>query len=226
MTYHGGSEPIADEFVGLPLESTDEVFHGRIWDVRRETVEYDGTPMTREFVDHTGAVAILALDHEDRVLLIKQYRHAVRRREWEIPAGLLDAGAESPLDAAKRELSEEVDLVADEWSVLTDMATTPGGNNECIRVYLARGLRDSGSVFEREHEEADLERRWVPLDDAVDAVLERRVHNGSLMLAVLCAQSARARGWATLAAADSPWPEHPYFGRPQGGAGGSRFPKD
>ena len=100
-------EPV-DEYVDLPVAERETVFEGRIWDVRRDTLGYgdEGAQIVREYVVHTGAVAVLALDDDDRVLLIKQYRHPVRAREWEIPAGLLDAAHESPLVAARRELAE------------------------------------------------------------------------------------------------------------------------
>lgn len=199
-------DELADERIDLPIVSSEVVFKGAIWDVRRETFDYNGDQITREFVDHTGAVSVLAVDDEDRVLLIKQYRHPIRSREWEIPAGLLDVADEDPLEAAKRELAEEVDLSADSWSVLSDYVTTPGGNNEAIRVYLARGLTDT-DAFAREDEEADIEKRWVPLDEALDAIVARRVQNPSLVVAVYAAFVARSRGWSTLAPADAPWPQ-------------------
>ena len=199
-------DELADERIDLPIVSSEVVFKGAIWDVRRETFDYNGDDITREFVDHTGAVSVLAVDDEDRVLLIKQYRHPIRSREWEIPAGLLDVADEDPLEAAKRELAEEVDLSADSWSVLSDYVTTPGGNNEAIRVYLARGLTDT-DAFAREDEEADIEKRWVPLDEALDAIVARRVQNPSLVVAVYAAFVARSRGWSTLAPADAPWPQ-------------------
>lgn len=197
---------LADDRVDLPIVSSDVVFQGKIWDVRRETFDYNGQQITREFVDHTGAVSVLAVDDDERVLLIKQYRHPIRAREWEIPAGLLDVADEDPLEAAKRELAEEVDLAAASWSVLSDYVTTPGGNNEAIRVYLARDLTET-AAFAREDEEADIEKRWVPLDEALDAVVARRIQNPSLVVAVYAAAISRSRGWSTLGAADAPWPQ-------------------
>ena len=197
---------LADDRVDLPILSSDVVFQGKIWDVRRETFDYNGQQITREFVDHTGAVSVLAVDDEERILLIKQYRHPIRAREWEIPAGLLDVADEDPLEAAKRELAEEVDLAAASWSVLSDYVTTPGGNNEAIRVYLARDLTET-DAFAREDEEADIEKRWVPLDEALDAVVARRIQNPSLVVAVYAAAISRSRGWSTLGAADAPWPQ-------------------
>jgi 8-oxo-dGTP pyrophosphatase MutT (NUDIX family) len=115
---------------------------------------------------------------------------------------------EDPLDAAKRELAEEADLVASEWHLLSEFHTSPGGSDEIIRVYLARGLTDAAEVFDRAEEEADMETRWVSLDEALDAVLARRLHNPSTTIAILEASIARSRNWSTLGEADQPWPRH------------------
>jgi len=200
---------LSDEAFRPEIVSSETVFHGRVWDVRRDVFRYNDADITRDYVDHTGAVAVLALDDAGRVLLIKQYRHPVRHRDWEIPAGLLDIRGEDPLAAVKRELAEEADLVADEWNVLADIFTSPGGSDEAIRIYLARGVRPAPEVFDREEEEADIETAWLPLDDAVDAVLARTVHNAPLIIALLAARTAREKGWVTLGAADEPWPTHP-----------------
>ncbi|WP_349898261.1 NUDIX hydrolase [Parafrigoribacterium soli] len=206
---------LLDEPFEAPIVSSDEKFHGHVWDVRRDRFEYgpsDATEtITREYVDHTGAVAILALDDEDRAMLIRQYRHPIATRDWEIPAGLLDVEGEKPLHAAQRELAEEADLEASEWAVLADFFTSPGGSTEAIRVYVARGLQ-STPAFERTEEEADLETRWVSLEDIVDAVLDRRIGNSILSIAALAAHTSRARGWSSLGDADAPWPQQPHRG--------------
>lgn len=178
---------LADEPSHPLIVSSTLAYKGKVWDIRSEVFDYDGHEITREFVDHTGAVAVLAVDAEGRVLLIQQYRHPVRMREWEIPAGLLDVAGEPPLDAAKRELEEEVDLVADDWSELSAFHSSPGGSNELIRVYIARGLSASPKPFARSEEEANIVKRWVPLDEAVDAVLAGHLKNSILTIAVLAA---------------------------------------
>ncbi len=203
------ASPLADDPVEVAVVRTETPFVGRVWNIRRDEVSYNGESIVREYMDHTGAVAVLALDDEDRVLLIKQYRHPVRLRDWEIPAGLLDIAEESPLVAAQRELAEEADLVAASWHVLGEFMTSPGGSDEAIRIYLARDLRAADETFAREAEEADIEVRWVALDEVVDAVLDRRVQNPSLIVAALAAQASRARAWSTLAAGDAPWPRRP-----------------
>lgn len=216
MTTDGGpgaqpAAPLADEKVEPAIVSSERVFEGAVWDIRREFFDYGDGTIRREFVDHTGAVAILALDDEDRVLLIKQYRHPVRVREWELPAGLLDIAGEDPLIGAQRELAEEADLVATDWAVLTDFQTSPGGSNEAIRVYLARGLSAADEVFARTDEEADIEVRWASLDEIVEAVLARRIQNSILALSALAADASRRAGWATLSPADAPWERHPHY---------------
>jgi ADP-ribose pyrophosphatase len=203
------ARPLADERVDVVINQTSMVFEGHVWAVRQDSFEYNGSSITREYIDHPGAVAVLALDDQDRVLLINQYRHPVQMREWELPAGLLDIAGESALIGAQRELAEEADVQATDWNVLTEFYTSPGGSNESLRVYLARGVSAATEVFDRTEEEADIEIRWVPLDEVVDAVLARRVQNPSLIVGVLAAQVARSRGWASLSPADAPWPRHP-----------------
>ncbi|EPR75436.1 ADP-ribose pyrophosphatase [Leifsonia rubra CMS 76R] len=200
---------LRDDRVTPHLLTSDTVFAGHVWNVDREIFELDGTAITREFVNHTGAVAVLALDERDRVLLVKQYRHPVRLRDWELPAGLLDVLNESPLIAAQREFAEETDLKAESWHVLSEMLTSPGGSNEAVRIYLARGVSATGDTFERYAEEAGIELRWVALDDAVEAVLDRRIQNSILCLGLLAAKLGRDRGWSALGDATEPWPRHP-----------------
>jgi ADP-ribose pyrophosphatase len=200
---------LSDDFVTPEIIRSDIVHNGRVWDIRSDTFVLEGERITREYMDHTGAVAVLALDERDRVLLIKQYRHPIRMRDWELPAGLLDIHGESPLVAAQRELAEEADLVAETWSLLAEFMTSPGGSNEVLRVYLARGVSAAPEVFARAEEEAGIELRWVPLDDVVDGVLSRDLQNSILAIAALSAAAGRARGWSTLGDPHAPWRRHP-----------------
>ncbi|BDZ47516.1 NUDIX domain-containing protein [Naasia aerilata] len=208
----GAAEPLRDEPFTPEILERSTPFQGKVWDVVSETFRYNGEPITREFVDHTGAVAVLAMDDEERVLLIRQYRHPIRSRDWEIPAGLLDEDGEPALTAAQRELAEEADLAAEQWNVLAEYVNSPGGSNETVRVYLARGVSEV-DAFEREAEEADIEVRWVSLDEALAAVLSRDLQNPSTVIGVLTAAAHRASGWADLAPGDAPWPRHPKLGR-------------
>lgn len=187
--------PLADEAFEAELVGTEIGYRGRVWDIRRDTLRLgDGEPFVREYVDHSGAVEVLAEDADGRVLLIRQYRHPVRLRDWEIPAGLLDVAGEDPLDAAKRELAEEADLAAEEWVPLLDLRSSPGGSDERIHVFLARGVRPVASAFVREEEEAEIETRWVTLEELVEAILDRRISNGPLIAAALALSARRRAG--------------------------------
>lgn len=211
-------DPLADRLEGRPVVGSEVVHHGMVWDVVRERVDLGGEAgeVTREFIHHPGAVAVVALDEQDRVVLVQQYRHPVRAFTWEVPAGLLDVDGEDPWVAASRELHEEADLVAEQWHVLADYFSSPGGMDEALRVYLARGLSHvpEHDRHDREGEELGMPVRWVDLDEAQEAVLTGRVHNPSAVVGILAAHAARARGWATLRAHDAPWPEHPTYRAP------------
>jgi 8-oxo-dGTP pyrophosphatase MutT (NUDIX family) len=194
--------PLEDEIVNLDVTLSETLYEGRIQSFVRESFAYNGHDIAREFVRHPGAVVILAMDEDERVLVIKQYRHPVRAREWELPAGLLDVVNEPLLAAAQRELAEEADLVADRWSVLSDLRTSPGGSDEFVRVFLARGLSAAHEIFDREEEEADMELRWVSLEEIIEAIFEGRVSNALLVNGALAAFAARSRGWDSLRVAD------------------------
>ncbi len=183
--------PLADLSDPAEVVRSERVYEGRVWDIRRDRFRFGDHELERDYVDHTGAVAVLARSADDRVLLINQYRHPIRSRDWELPAGLLDVDGEDPLAAARRELAEEVDLVAADWSELIVFATSPGGSDEVIRVYEARGLSAAPEAFARTEEEAEILLRWVPLSEAVEAALAGRIRNSILLVAVL---AAHARG--------------------------------
>ena len=192
------AESLRDQPVSFEIRGREVVGKGRFLTLVNETVEFNGVELQREFVEHPGAVGVIALDEDDRVLTIRQYRHPVRARLWEVPAGLLDVADEPLLVAAQRELAEEVDLVASDWAVLLDLVSSPGMSNERVRVFLARGLSAAPSAFAREAEEAEIELRWAPLDEVVGAALDGGIHNAILVAGVLAAARARDRGWANL----------------------------
>ncbi|MDR7190345.1 ADP-ribose pyrophosphatase [Microbacterium sp. BE35] len=181
------AELLADEPVDATILDSDLVYEGRVWDVRSDTVAYGDGQIVRQYVDHPGAAAVVAVDDEGRVLLIQQYRHPIRHRDWEIPAGLLDVSGETPLETARRELAEEVDLVAASWEPLVSIFTTPGGNDEIVHLFLARGLTPATEVHAREDEEADIRLEWLPLADAVAGILAGRLRNGILAVGLLAA---------------------------------------
>jgi ADP-ribose pyrophosphatase len=190
-------------------------FTGRIWDVRTDEVTLQhGETVVRDLVLHHGATGIIALDDDDRVLLIRQYRHPVGMYLWEPPAGLLDVAGESPLLSAQRELAEEAGMVADRWWVLADWFNTPGGSTESFRCFLARGLAPlPGGRPERTGEEYEMAARWLPLGEAVAAVLEGRLHGPVAVGGILAAAAHRAAGWRMLRPADAPWPAREHLER-------------
>lgn len=184
-----------------PVSESRVLHRGMVWDVVSETVDLGAAgTVTREFVRHPGAVSVIALDDDDRVLLLRQYRHPVRAELLEPPAGLLDVPGEPPLAAARRELAEEADLVAGAWWLLTEYLSSPGGSDEALHVFLARDLSPvpDEERHVREAEEADMTAVWVPLDDAVTAVLGGRLRSPSTVIGVLAAHAARSRGWTDL----------------------------
>jgi ADP-ribose pyrophosphatase len=196
--------------------SSEVAFRGRKWDVVADQVDLDGDGSShrREYVRHPGAVSVVAVDGpagRERVLLIRQYRHPVRMVLWELPAGLLDSPGEDPVAAAARELWEEADLRAGRYDVLVDYVASPGGSDEAHRVFLARdvGVVPPDERHRRTEEEAGITTSWVPLDEAVSAVLAGRIHNSGAVVGVLAAATARSRGWRTARPADTAWPEHP-----------------
>ncbi|GAB5080590.1 NUDIX domain-containing protein [Arthrobacter sp. AD-310] len=195
------------------LLSTEKVYEGRIWDVVSDTFQLQetGEALTRDYIDHPGAVAVLPMNDDGEILLLKQYRHPVGMDLWEIPAGLLDVEGEDFVVGAARELAEEADLAADTWNVLADVFNSPGSSSEAIRIYLARGLTEvpHHERHERTEEEAEIEFHWIGLDDAVASVLAGRLHNPSAVVGILAAAAARAEGYAGLRPADAPWPAHP-----------------
>lgn len=187
---------------------TQTFFQGHIIALRTDEVRMPGgDTATREVVEHYGAVAVAALNESGQLAMIYQYRHPVGRRLWELPAGLLDEPGEDPAHAAARELHEEVGLVADEWSVLVDVASSPGFCDESVRVYLARGLRDVGRPA-ADHEEADLTVHWMDLRDAVDRVLAGEIVNATSSAGILAAHAVVVDGKPSRPL-DAPWPDRP-----------------
>ena len=207
-TWPGDVGVLADEPDPRHVVESEVVMHGRVWDLRRDTVDLgDGQTVVREYVAHPGAVAVLVVDAQERVLLIRQYRHPVGMLMWEPVAGLLDVADEAPWIAAARELVEEAGLVAGRWDVLVDLENSPGGSSETIRCYLARDPAPApGGRPHGDGEERDMPHTWVPLDDAVTAVLEGRLTAPMTVAGVLAASASRAVGWSTLRPTESDWP--------------------
>ena len=203
-------DELADVPLAWPVVSSTVLARGKITRYVQDQVRTpDGQLIEREYLKHPGAVGVIALDDHDRVALVRQYRHPVRHRLIEPPAGLLDVGGEDYLQAIERELAEEVGLAARRWAVLVDLFTTPGILGESLRIYLARDLVavDGPDGFTREGEEAHMDTVWATLDDLVEAVLDGRLHNPTMVSGVLAAWTARQRdGFTSLRPADAAWP--------------------
>ncbi|MEA5360034.1 NUDIX hydrolase [Amycolatopsis sp., V23-08] len=190
------------------VASSRDVHIGRVVGLRIDDVVMPGgNTAVREVIEHLGAVAIVALDEEQRVTLIHQYRHPMGHRLWELPAGLIDHLGEDPVGAARRELVEEVGQAAEDWVTLVDVAASPGFTDEVVRVFLARGL----SEVERDvlgDEEADLVVHTFPLAEAVRMALAGELVNGATVSGVLAAHAV-VSGVAAPRPADAPWPDRP-----------------
>ena len=175
--------------------ASEEVYQGRVISLRKDTVAMPGGgESVREVVHHGGAVGVVALDDQDRVVLLRQYRHPIGEHLWEVPAGLRDVDGEPPVETARRELAEETQLAAERWSLLTTQHPSPGFCDETVLLYLAEGLSHAARPegFEAEHEELDMTVERVPLADAVQWVFDGTIRNALAVIAVLAAAQLRA----------------------------------
>ncbi|NQU37758.1 MAG: NUDIX hydrolase [Actinobacteria bacterium] len=213
--YPGGewTGDVVDVPVDFPVTKSVEQFVGKVWTVQTDTVSIEDQLVDRDFVVHTGAVAIAALDEDNRIYLLRQYRHAVGMMMFEVPAGLLDVAGEDALHTAKRELAEEAGLEAFEWNVLADFFTSPGGMSETIRIFLARDLRarEGGRVLTGEAEEENMPGCWVDLDEAARLVLNGSLGNPTTVVGVLAAVTSRADSWNSLRPGDADWPTREHL---------------
>ena len=175
--------------------ATKQQFHGRVFDIVTDEVQMpDGTAVARDYMMHVGAVGVVAMDDENQVVLVRQYRHPVRAHLWELPAGLVDVAGEDPRTTAGRELTEEADLVAGRIEHLVDLHTTPGCSNEMIRIYLATELRElaESDRHDRRDEEQEIEVRRLPLADAIKMIFQGEITNGPAVAGLLAAYSRGA----------------------------------
>jgi 8-oxo-dGTP pyrophosphatase MutT (NUDIX family) len=205
-----GPDQLTDVPLAWPVESSTVLAQGKITSYVQDQVRTpDGELIEREYLKHPGAVGVIALDDHERVALVRQYRHPVHHRLIEPPAGLLDVHGEGYLETIKRELAEEAGLAARSWAVLVDLFTTPGILGESLRIYLARDLEavDGPDGYVREGEEAHMDTVWALLEDLVEAVLDGRLHNPTVVSGVLAAWTARERdGFKSLRPANAAWP--------------------
>lgn len=199
---------ITDELTEQTVANSRQQFHGRVWDIVTDDVEFSIGTEPRDFMVHTGAVATVALDESNRVYLIRQYRHPVSQFLFELPAGLLDIRGEDPADTAARELAEEAGLTAATWHLITDFFPSPGGSSECIRLFLARDIQEmtGGRIHTGEAEEESLPGIWVPLPEAVELVLCGKIGNAIAVIGILATAALASQGFTELRDARQPWP--------------------
>lgn len=200
-----------DEAMAWEVVSREVLGTGAVTTFVDETIRTpSGEAISRQFITHPGAVAVVAWDEQaDSIACLRQYRHPVGMELVEIPAGLLDEEGESWVDAARRELAEEVELAADRWDVLVDMATTPGACEETLRIYLARDLspatRPDGFILEGE--EAHMSWDWIDRAELVDAILAGACQSPTLVAGVMALETARLLDrLPRLRSTSAPWP--------------------
>lgn len=188
--------------------SSETLYTGKIFALRSDRVRMPGGDVvTREIVEHFGAVAVVAMDDDGNIPMVYQYRHAFGRRLWELPAGLLDVNGEAAHLTAARELMEEAGLTAESWTVLVDLDSTPGFSDESVRVYLATGLTQVDRP-EAHDEEADMTLKWYPLAEAARKVLSGEIVNAIAVAGILAAHAV-STGSGQPRPLDSPWPDKP-----------------
>ncbi|MGW3073831.1 NUDIX domain-containing protein [Kitasatospora sp. NPDC001132] len=209
-----GRQGIFDVAEEWEVRASGTPFQGKVTGVRSEEVRMpDGSWARRDYQTHPGSVSVLALDDEQRVLVLRQYRHPVRQRLWELPAGLLDVPSENPWHAAQRELYEEAYCKAGTWRILADYYTSPGGTDEALRMFLATDLAPAeGERYAAEGEEQEIEVAWVPVPELIRLIQAGRLHNPTLITGTLAVHAALTGpdGLDALRAADSPWPARPF----------------
>ena len=178
--------------------ASETVYEGRVISLRRDTVAMPGGgDSVREVVSHPGAVAVVALDDQERVRAAPAVpAPGGRRTSGSCRRGCATTDGEPPLETAKRELAEEALLSAGRWSLLATIYSSPGFSDEQVLIYLAEDLSDADRPegFTVEHEEADMTLLRVPLADAVQQVFDGDIRNASAVVGLLAAAQVRATG--------------------------------
>ncbi len=193
-----------DQIRNLNVSQRTVEYRGKIWAIIKETFILGNHELTRDYMQHMGAVAVLAVNENDEVLTIHQYRHPVGANLLEIPAGLLDFPEESPLAAAKRELLEETGYAANEWFTLCDFCTSPGSSSEAVRIFLARDLVFNGfDASSLDAEETELEPTWMDISKLLELISKGLLSSPTAALAIATYISLKN---TKLRPADADWP--------------------
>lgn len=163
--------------------SSEEIFDGQVVHLFKDTVQLpNGKNATRETIRHIGAVAIVPMTDDGKVIVERQFRYPIAQVITEIPAGKLDSKTEDRLAAAKRELEEETGFVAEEWTELGDYYPAAAYCDERITMYLARGLHKGIRNLD---EDEFLNIRAVDLDELVEDIMQGKIIDGKTQVALL-----------------------------------------
>lgn len=192
-----------DQIRPIAAISRSVEYSGKIWAIVKEKFNLGDHELVRDYLQHMGAVAILAVNEKDEVLTIHQYRHPVGANLLEIPAGLLDFPEESALEAAKRELLEETGYRAGTWFTLVDFCTSPGSSSEAVRIFLAKDLSFNGfDASTLDAEETELEPKWIPISDLIQLIAQGNLNSPTASLAI---STYVALSGTDLRDAEAPW---------------------
>jgi 8-oxo-dGTP pyrophosphatase MutT (NUDIX family) len=165
----------------MSLISTTPIYKGRVIELNLERVELpNGHCADLEIIHHPGGAAIVAIDTQQRVCLVRQFRHAANGWIWELPAGKID-NREPPLTTAQRELEEEAGMRAQRWESLGDYVSSPGVFTEVVHLFMATGLE---AVPTRHEDHEVLEIHWLPLDRAVSMAHSGELRDGKSVVGV------------------------------------------
>lgn len=171
------------------IESVTNVFRGRVIEVNVERVRLPNEQVADlEIIHHPGGAAVVAVDTQQRVCLLRQFRHAANGWLWELPAGKID-NREPPLQTAKRELTEEAGVTAQTWESLADYVSSPGVFTEVVHLYLATGLSHSLSAPEA-HEVIEV--HWKPLGEALQMAQTGELRDGKSVVGIFRAAARLA----------------------------------
>jgi ADP-ribose diphosphatase len=187
-------DPLREQLIG-----TEVIKRGRILEFRIDTVEAaDGHRSTRDIAGHPGGVCVIAIDAEDRVLLVRQWRHATGGALLEIPAGTLDRQEDGSIEdhagAAARELEEETGSIAGSWRYLGAFYTAPGFTSELMHLYLATDIRAADAGGLRPDEDERLELRPIPFGEALAMAERGEIRDAKSLIGLFWVDRLRGRG--------------------------------
>ncbi len=178
----------------MPLPDPYEVYRGPFFSVNDEIlIDPEGVKIRRVTIRHPGGAAVMPVDDNGRILLVRQYRHATLDYLWELPAGRIDAG-EKPLQTAKRELAEETGYRAARWKKLGMIYPSPGMLDERLHLYLATGLREAGKLAQHEEEDERVTLRWFTAKELDTMIENGKMPDGKTICAYLMWQRFAKKG--------------------------------